>query len=45
MNAVKPEELAAILKEAFDKGNPEGVSSDSLAQAGVAKASPAFFIP
>jgi len=45
MNAVKPEELAAILKEAFDKGYLERISSDYLAQAGIAKASPTFSIP
>ena len=31
MNAVKPEELAAILKKAFDKGYLERVDSDYLA--------------
>jgi len=45
MNAVKPEELVAVLKEVSEKGSLEGISSDSLAQAATAKASPAFFIP
>jgi len=45
MNAVKPEELDAVLKEVFDKGNLEGISSDSLAQAATAKASTSLFHP